>query len=196
MMLHIPAGFLARACGLSFLQTYALMRQMCSTGSDAAVSSFVIDDVATLIPKKGALGVSSPGGVLFCGQTKGDIRCFIGSREIKARSMQAHVDSSISRAGVAEASVPAGGGVPPCLVLRRQHGKDQVPARTLSGDAFSLAKLSFVRAVFNTLYSPNWWCRVFLKNLPWCAAFSSLYGFTLQSGPGLRVSSSVPLKSQ
>lgn len=71
---------------------------------------------------------SPPGAVVFCGDTKGNIRCFLeepraGSRGPDGRISDAEEGRISVEGGV---SGGLGEGVPPCLVLKGQHGKDQV----------------------------------------------------------------------
>lgn len=71
---------------------------------------------------------SPTGAVVFCGDTKGNIRCFLeepraDSRRFKGRIGDGEGGRLSTDRGVRGA---LGEGLPPCLVLKRQHGKDQV----------------------------------------------------------------------
>ncbi|CAM9705791.1 unnamed protein product, partial [Ascophyllum nodosum] len=85
------------------------------------------------------------GAVVFCGDTKGNIRCFVeeesdeqgrgkegtiaaagsGSLGPTSRSIPRKRDGG-GRGGGGGRRSSMEGGVPPCLVLKRQHGKDKV----------------------------------------------------------------------
>lgn len=74
-------------------------------------------------------GAPSPAGaVVFCGDTKGNIRCFL--EEPRDDSLRFDGRTGGGEEGGISADVGERGalreGLPPSLVLKRQHGKDQV----------------------------------------------------------------------
>lgn len=61
--------------------------------------------------------------VMFCGDTKGSIQCFLEEPSLKGRFRSGRDEDAPAIGGVNEG---LGEALPPCLVLKRQHGKDQV----------------------------------------------------------------------
>lgn len=117
--------------------------QVCEAGLGAAVTSVAIDDrrqscrrssqkinhggwetnICTDTPDEfeGNEDVPSAGAVIFCGDTKGNIQCFLE----EPRS-EGCMDGGRDEEAPAVGRVGEGKNAQPCLVLKRQHGKDQV----------------------------------------------------------------------
>lgn len=117
--------------------------QVCEAGLGAAVTSVAIDDrrqscrrssqkinhggwetnICTDTPDEfeGNEDVPSAGAVIFCGDTKGNIQCFLE----EPRS-EGCMDGGRDEEAPAVGRVGEGRNAQPCLVLKRQHGKDQV----------------------------------------------------------------------
>lgn len=71
---------------------------------------------------------------MFCGDTKGNIYCFLNQIEehndADRTSTESPTQSNDRKGGSRRTDLginpPVAEGIAPCLVLRRQHGKDQV----------------------------------------------------------------------
>lgn len=65
----------------------------------------------------------SAGAVIFCGDTKGSIQCFLEEPRSEGCIDGGRDEDTPAAGGVSEGLRQA---LQPCLVLKRQHGKDQV----------------------------------------------------------------------
>lgn len=90
---------------------------MCLAGQDAAVSSFVID------APEGSSGLVA---ALLCGDTGGNIRCFVDSRRDQSERPAERADAKENGSGARRSGTRLVAGVAPRLVLKRQHGNSQV----------------------------------------------------------------------
>lgn len=110
------------------------LRQVCQAGAAFAITSVTIDDRTRLH--------ASLGAVVFCGDTKGNISCFLERGPAESfLSEDFAVDGErqeVRRGGEKRAAVES---ISPCLVLKRQHGKDQVCVS--HGNALTTAGLCF-----------------------------------------------------
>lgn len=121
-----------------------ILPQVCQADPSARISSIVIDDRQCVSraglenpnstrviadPGVGEDADSSPRAFVFCGDTKGNLYCFLGQLNSPAASGENMDDGSeprgrSDRGGDDRLSILKG--IKPCLILKRQHGKDQV----------------------------------------------------------------------
>eukprot|EP00752_Nemacystus_decipiens_P003736 g3442.t1 len=125
------------------------LRMVCEAGPGAAVTSVAIDDHRR--PRRrasqnhGGWGTSActdtadevggdedmphAGAVIFCGDTKGNIQCFLEEQRSEG-GIDGGWDEETPTAGREGLREP----VQTCLVLKRQHGKDQISRIALRGN--------------------------------------------------------------
>eukprot|EP00903_Cladosiphon_okamuranus_P013793 g12836.t3 len=128
------------------------LRMVCQAGAGAAVTSVAIEDrrQPRYSPQKIDHGGSEPrrfagspdetegiedvpslGAVVFCGDTKGSIQCFLEARRQEGCIDDRRDEDTPAAGRVSEGLKEA---IQPCLVLKRQHGKDQVSRLALRGN--------------------------------------------------------------
>lgn len=104
--------------------TRRVRTKMCFAGTNAAIRSFVVDEEILIGSKGSELGVQSPDAVLFCGDTKGNIRCFVEFPNVGVDSASSHSKSSPEKTG--SGNISRAGMRLPTLEMKHQHGKNQV----------------------------------------------------------------------